>query len=115
MNKSYDHALAYAERWMDIIHQTQLTEAEGKVIIEESRINFAEHFNRGWLEYRKSVTESGDWASVEWTGSGACFRDVLGREFIDCLGGFGFLELGSANKEGLHTLFGLPGPTTHTN
>jgi len=23
-------------------------------IIEESKYNFAEHFNRGWLEYRKS-------------------------------------------------------------
>jgi putrescine aminotransferase len=99
MNKSYDQALAYAERWMDIIHKTQLTEAEAKAIIEESRTNFAEHFNRGWLDYRKSVTESGDWASVEWTGSGACFRDILGREFLDCLGGYGMLNHGWAHPD----------------
>ncbi len=47
-------------------------------IIEESKYNFAEHFNKGWLEYRKSVTEAGDWAATEWTGHGAIFRDVLG-------------------------------------
>jgi putrescine aminotransferase len=46
------------------------------------------------LEYRKSVTEAGDWAAVEWTGSGSVFKDVLGREYLDCLGGFGMMDLG---------------------
>jgi putrescine aminotransferase len=72
---------------------------EGKRIIEESRQNFAEHFNRGWLEYRKSVTEAGDWAAVEWTGSGATFKDVLGREYLDCLGGYGMMDLGWSHPE----------------
>ncbi|HEX6271151.1 MAG TPA: aminotransferase class III-fold pyridoxal phosphate-dependent enzyme [Anaerolineales bacterium] len=95
MIKNLDNALQYAERWLDIIeHKNTFTEEEAKGIIEESKENFAEHFNRGWLEYRKSVTEAGDWASVEWTGEGAIFRDVLGREFIDCLGGFGMMDLG---------------------
>lgn len=95
MIKNLDNALRYAERWLDIIeHKNTFTEEEAKGIIEESKENFAEHFNRGWLEYRKSVTEAGDWASVEWTGEGAIFRDVLGREFIDCLGGFGMMDLG---------------------
>src|SRR5574340_718256 len=85
--KSYDEALAYAERWIDIIHKKELSEVEAKAIIEESKQNFAEHFNRGWLEYRKSVTEAGDWAATEWTGSGAVFKDILGREYLDCLGG----------------------------
>ena len=67
--------------------------------LEESLVNFAEHFNRGWLDYRKSVTEAGDWAATEWTGSGAVFRDVLGREYIDCLGGYGLLSHGWANPE----------------
>ncbi|HET9589192.1 MAG TPA: aminotransferase class III-fold pyridoxal phosphate-dependent enzyme [Anaerolineales bacterium] len=95
-----DQALRYAERWLDIIeNKPALTEDEAKGIIEESKENFAEHFNRGWLEYRKSVTEAGDWASVEWTGQGAIFRDVLGREFIDCLGGFGMMDLGWCHPE----------------
>jgi putrescine aminotransferase len=99
MDKSYEGALQFAQRWIDIIHQTSVTEDEAKAIIEESKFNFAEHFNRGWLDYRKSVTEAGDWACVEWTGSGAQFRDVLGREYIDCLGGYGMMDLGWGHPE----------------
>jgi putrescine aminotransferase len=99
MTKSHEEAMAFAQRWIDIIHKTSVTEEEAKSIIEESKYNFAEHFNRGWLDYRKSITEAGDWASVEWTGSGAIFRDVLGREYIDCLGGYGMMDLGWANPE----------------
>jgi len=93
--ENFHNALQYAERWLDIIeNKNTFTEEEAKGIIEESKENFAEHFNRGWLEYRKSVTEAGDWASVEWIGEGAIFRDVLGREYLDCLGGFGMMDLG---------------------
>jgi putrescine aminotransferase len=99
MPRNLEEALGYSGRWMDIIKKTQLSEAEGKSIIEESQYNFAEHFNKGWLEYRKSVTEAGDWAATEWTGSGAVYRDVLGREYIDCLGGYGLLDLGWAHPE----------------
>jgi putrescine aminotransferase len=94
MSQSLNEALAYSRRWMDIIHKTQVGEEEGKEIIEESTRNFAEHFNKGWLDYRKSVTEAGDWAATEWTGAGALFRDVLGREYLDCLGGYGMMDLG---------------------
>jgi putrescine aminotransferase len=84
---------------MDIIHMPSVPADEGKRIIEESKRNFAEHFNKGWLEYRKSVTEAGDWAVTEWTGSGATFWDVLGREYIDCLGGYGMLDLGWSHPD----------------
>jgi putrescine aminotransferase len=104
MTGNYDGALEYAEKWIDLIHKTQLNEAEGKAIIEESKRNFAEHFNRGWLEYRKSVTEAGDWAAVEWTGSGAVFRDVLGREYLDCLGGFGMMNHGWVHPDVVETV-----------
>jgi putrescine aminotransferase len=97
--KSQDEAMAFAQRWIDIIHKSEVTEDEAKAIIEESKYNFAEHFNRGWLDYRKSITEAGDWAAVEWTGSGALFRDVLGREYIDCLGGYGMMDLGWGHQE----------------
>lgn len=94
MPRSIQNALEYSKRWIDIIHKPSVTIEEGKKIIEEIQLNFAEHFNKGWLEYRKSVTEAGDWASMEWTGSGAIFKDILGREYIDCLGGFGMMDLG---------------------
>ena len=96
---SYENAIAYAQRWIDIIHKPEVDEQEGKQIIEESKHNFAEHFNKNWLEYRKSVTEAGDWAATEWTGQGAIFRDVLRREYIDCLGGYGLMDLGWSHPE----------------
>ena len=99
MGSGLDEAQAYARRWLDIIARPTLAEPEAKEIIAESKRNFAEHFNRGWLDYRKSVTEAGDWAATEWTGSGAVFHDVLGREYIDCLGGYGLLTHGWANPE----------------
>jgi putrescine aminotransferase len=99
MPQSLNDALAYSRRWLDIIETPVVTEAEGKGIIEESKLNFAAYFNAGWLDYRKSVTEAGDWAATEWTGSGAVFRDVLGREYIDCLGGYGMMDLGWGHPE----------------
>jgi len=93
-DRSYDDAIAYSRRWLDIIQQEALSAEQAQEIIAETRDNFAEHYNRGFLEYRKSVTEAGDWTAVEWTGRGAIFWDVLGREYIDCLGGYGLLSLG---------------------
>lgn len=99
MPQSLENAVKYAERWLDIIRKPGLVESEAKTIIEESKYNFAEHFNKGWLDYRKSVTEAGDWAAVEWTGRSAVFCDALGREYIDCLGGYGLLDLGWSHPE----------------
>jgi putrescine aminotransferase len=99
MSQILDEALNYSERWVGIIHKKEVSSDEGKVIIEESKNNFAEHFNKGWLEYRKSVTEAGDWAVSEWSGSGAVFHDILGREYLDCLGGYGMMNLGWSHPE----------------
>jgi putrescine aminotransferase len=89
---------------VDLIHKPSLPEQEAKEVIEESKYNFAEHFNKGWLDYRKSVTEAGDWAAVEWTGSGAIFKDILGREYIDCLGGYGLMDLGWSHPDVVDTV-----------
>lgn len=94
MDRSYDAAIDYSRRWLEIIGQDTLSTTQAQEIIPETRDNFANHFNRGFLEYRKSVTEAGDWSAVEWTGRGATFWDALGREYIDCLGGYGLLSLG---------------------
>jgi putrescine aminotransferase len=96
----YNHALAYSSQWLDIIKQEKFPEeTQARWIIEQSTLNFAEHFNRGWLEYRKSVTEAGDWASVEWLGNGSRFTDVTGRKYIDWLGGYGMMDLGWCHPE----------------
>jgi putrescine aminotransferase len=99
MPQSLMEAFSYSNKWVDLIHKPSVTEIEGKQIIEESQYNFSEHFNKGWLEYRKSVTEAGDWACTEWTGQGAVFHDILGREFLDCLGGYGMMDLGWSHPD----------------
>lgn len=99
MPRSIENAISYSNRWLEIIKAPNVTLEEGKAIIEESQQNFAEYFNKGWLEYRKSVTEAGDWAATEWNGSGALFHDILGREYIDCLGAYGMMDLGWSHPE----------------
>ena len=93
MTVDYEDALDYSSRWIDLIQKHEFpTPEQAYKIIDESKDNFAEHYNRNWLEYRKSVTEAGDWAAVEWGGSGAVFKDVLGREYLDFLGGYGMMQ-----------------------
>src|SRR5688500_2025341 len=60
---------------------------------------FAEYVNPGFLEARKSVTEAGDEAAVEWEGEGSILKDATGREFIDLLGGYGIYNLGIRHPE----------------
>ena len=99
MSHDLTHAMEYSRKWIDVINQDCVPEEEGKWIVEESQHNFAEHFNRGWLEYRKSVTEAGQWAATEWNGKGSIVEDVLGRQYIDFLGGFGMMNLGWRHPE----------------
>ena len=51
--------------------------------------NFRDHINKGFLDYRKSVTEATNFALTEWTGEGSVLVDALDRKFLDLLGGFG--------------------------
>ena len=105
MAYDYESALDYSSRWLDVIQKNEFPNIdEAHKIIDESKYNFAEHYNRNWLEYRKSVTEAGDWAAVEWGGSGAVFKDVLGREYLDFLGGFGMMDLGWSHPEVVKTV-----------
>lgn len=100
MPKDMQAALNYSNKWLDLIKTPGMPDEDtAKWIIEESKANFADHFNKNWLEYRKSVTEAGQWAAVEWTGKGAKFQDVLGREYIDFLGGYGMMSHGWSNPE----------------
>jgi putrescine aminotransferase len=92
-------ALNDSQRYLDIVQKPQLGKSETEWLIETTVNNFAQYYNSGFIEYRKSVAEAGDYAAVEWTGRGATFRDVLGREYIDCLGGFGLFNLGWAHPK----------------
>ena len=89
-------AYAEARKMVDTIltplDQTSLEVRQG--IARKTVRNFRDHINKGFLEYRKSVTESGNFAYTEWTGQGSVLVDVLGREFLDILGGFGLYSYG---------------------
>ncbi|HJT58456.1 MAG TPA: putrescine aminotransferase [Ktedonobacteraceae bacterium] len=92
-------ALNDSQRYLDLVQKQQLGKSEAEWLIETTVSNFARYYNSGFIEYRKSVAEAGDFAAVEWMGHGATFKDVLGREYIDCLGGFGLFNLGWAHPK----------------
>ncbi len=51
--------------------------------------------NPGFLNYRKTAAHGSLDAAVEWSDASAnTFKDVRGREFLDCLGGFGIFNVG---------------------
>jgi putrescine aminotransferase len=82
------------QRWLDIISTKKITPARRRRITQQTVENFSTYYNRGYLEYRKSITEAGDFASIEWEGQGVYFTDIMGRKYLDCLGGFGIYSAG---------------------
>jgi putrescine aminotransferase len=96
---NYEEALAYATRWLDVIERPGIDPETAKDLSRETIDNFVNHFNKGWVEYRKSVTEAGDYAATEWRGEGIYFYDMFGNQYIDCLGGYGALDLGWSHPE----------------
>jgi len=89
-------ALSETERMVKLIMapDAEVTEEDRRRIAKETVENFGNHINKGFLEYRKSVTETGDFAVTEWYGQGSKMVDALGREYIDMLGGFGLYSPG---------------------
>lgn len=90
--KSFDEVLKYTEYALDIISKKALEPAEMDKFIDETRNNFDNHINPGFLEYRKSA--GGDQMAMEWMAKGDTFTDLHGKEYIDCLGGFGAFNCG---------------------
>jgi putrescine aminotransferase len=85
-------ALATSSKALDLIRQAELTAVQQDGVIADCVENFEKYVNPGILEYRKS--SSTDYTAVEWRDEGNCFYDIRGKEFIDCLGGFGIYMLG---------------------
>lgn len=90
------YAQSEASRMVELIKkpESEVTQAERENVAKEVTDNFANYINKGFLEYRKSVTEAGTFALSEWKGEGSIMTDVLGREYIDVLGGFGIYSAG---------------------
>lgn len=95
-SRDIDAALNEALKMVNLIQtpEVDITDDERKWIAAATYQNFSDHINKGFLEYRKSVTETEDFALTDWTGEGSILKDVMGREYIDMLGGFGLYSPG---------------------
>ncbi|HEX6669249.1 MAG TPA: aminotransferase class III-fold pyridoxal phosphate-dependent enzyme, partial [Gemmatimonadales bacterium] len=89
-----DEVLALTRRYLEMVEGRELSLDEKQAFIAETVEAYERHVNRGFIGYRKSVTEAGQFAALEWSGRGSMLRDLLGREYIDCLGGYGIFSAG---------------------
>ncbi len=87
---------------LDLIGKRRLSPAEADRVVEDAVRYWSDHVNAGFLQYRKSV--STDYTAVEWSDEGAVFHDVRGKEFIDCLGGFGIYVTGHRHPKVLQAV-----------
>jgi len=56
MSQSLEEAAAYSGKWLEIIQKDEVSVQDAKTIIEESKTNFAEYFNRvGWIIENRSL------------------------------------------------------------
>src|SRR5258707_15063091 len=54
-----------SRRWLSIINAHKLNDYKRRKIVSETIDNFRYYYNRGFLEYRKAVTESAEHAPSE--------------------------------------------------
>ena len=85
-------ALQESNKALELMRKAELSRDEQDAVVADCVENFDKYVNPGLLECRKSV--STDYTAVEWRDEGNVFYDIHGKEFIDCLGGFGIYMLG---------------------
>lgn len=94
MRQSKAESLRLSRRYLELIGGKGMSLVEKQAFIAETVEAYEKHVNRGFISYRKSVTEAGQFAALEWSGHGSMLQDLLGREYIDCLGGYGIFSAG---------------------
>ena len=86
--------LRHTSRYLELIAGREMSLEEKQSFIAETVDSYERYYNRGFITYRKSVTQAGQFAALEWSGEGSVLHDLLGREYIDCLGGYGIFSAG---------------------
>jgi putrescine aminotransferase len=86
--------LKHTTRYLELIAGHEMSLEEKQAFIAETVDSYERYYNRGFITYRKSVTQAGQFAALEWSGDGSVLHDLLGREYIDCLGGYGIFSAG---------------------
>jgi putrescine aminotransferase len=94
LRRSNSEVLKHTARYLDLIGGREMSVEETQAFIAETVESYERYYNRGFVAYRKSVTQAGQYAALEWSGNGALLHDLLGREYIDCLGGYGIFSAG---------------------
>ena len=77
MRLSTHESLKMSQRYLDLVGGNAMSQSEMQNFIEETVEAYEQHVNRGFLSYRKSVTESGQFAALEWSGSGCMLRTLV--------------------------------------
>ncbi|AJY76773.1 putrescine aminotransferase [Paenibacillus beijingensis] len=104
--EKYVEVYNYTNKILDLIEKQEISTEEAEWVTRQTVDNFRDHVNPGFLSYRKSVTKDGQFAAVEWKDSGLnCFMDVNGKEYIDCLGGFGIYNVGHGHPKVKQAVF----------
>ena len=103
MSTSYDAVIEQSRKYLEFIAKEELSKEDKDWVVRETVEGFRNNVNPGFLEYRKSV--STDYTAVEWKDSGARFTDIYGREFIDCLGGYGIYNVGHRHPKVMEAVF----------
>ena len=94
MRLSNAEVLRHTGRYLELVAGREMSTEEKHAFIAETVDSYEQYYNRGFITYRKSVTQAGQFAALEWSGQGAILHDLLGREYIDCLGGYGIFSAG---------------------
>jgi putrescine aminotransferase len=89
-----DEVLQHTARYLELVGGREMSLDEKQAFIRETVESYERYYNRGFITYRKSVTQAGQFAALEWSGEGSTLHDLLGREYIDCLGGYGIFSAG---------------------
>ena len=99
MTKDLSSALEQSAEMLGLIVGAEPDGEARDMIAKRTVEDYDSHYTPGLIRYRKSVTESSDFAAIEWTGAGSEVRDLHGRTWIDCLGGYGIYNLGIRHTE----------------
>ena len=94
MRLSNTEVLQHTARYLALVGGREMSIEDKQAFIAETVDSYERYYNRGFISYRKSVTQAGQFAALEWSGQGALLHDLLGREYIDCLGGYGIFSAG---------------------
>ena len=66
--------LQHTARYLELVAGREMSLEEKHAFIAETVDSYERYLNRGFITYRKSVTQAGQFAALEWSGEGAILR-----------------------------------------